>query len=101
MSDHNLYLIHYRPNEVNEAVKREIVSRIGPDLQRSLNSAAHAITQEFAGDSPFAHDFIAELLIKELAGLLSLTEVDPEDCIRPQQLNNPYLQYWFGTPATK
>lgn len=98
MSNNVKYLIHYQPEEVERAVKQAMLQRVVPQIRDVLCVAAEQIGQEFGGKSPFARDFVLEMLIHELVNLLALDDLETDEHIRPGQLDDAHLRYWFGVP---
>lgn len=91
------YLIYFRPDEIEQAVKAALVAQVIPEIRAAIVKASDTINQEFNGGSPFANDFIQEKLIKQIADLFALDDLD--DHIRPHQLSDAHLRYWFKVPA--
>lgn len=88
------YLIYHHPEDLDKAVKAALVTQVVPEIRAAILKASNRIDEEFSGGSPFANDFIQEKIIKRIADLFALDDLDEH--IRPHQLSDMHLHYWFG-----
>jgi len=90
-------LLHYNPEQRQDAVDLVTASKVVPVVRAAILEAANEVAQQFGESvSPYAKEVAAEMIIKSLAEFLSLGSFDDEDCARPVMLNQEFALWWFG-----
>lgn len=87
-------LISRREAAVAAAVRQEVVENVVPAFRHALAIAAASIAQKFHGGA-IARYAASELIIQEVADLLTLSDTSELKLISPALLADTYVRDWF------